>query len=56
MELETENSQRSNGKGRDVEMVNIYNAPIEIGSNDEEESLSPFKKFMQFKKANGNNY
>ena len=56
MELETENSQRSNGKGGDVEMVNIYNAPFKIDSNDEEESLTPFKKFLQFKKANGNNY
>ena len=30
MELETENSQRSNGEGEDVEMENTNNAPIEI--------------------------
>ena len=50
MELETENSQCSNGEGEDVEMENTNNAPIEIDSNDED------KKFMWFKKANGNNY
>ena len=30
MELETENSQRSNGEDEDVEMENTNNAPIEI--------------------------
>ena len=59
IKFETENSQCSNGDGEDVEMENTNNAPIEIDSNDEEESLSPwpqFKKLMQCKKANGNNY
>ena len=40
-------------------MENTNIASIEIESNDEEESLSPwprFKKFMRFKKANVNNY
>ena len=59
MELETENSRRNNGEGEDVEMESTNNAPIEIGGNDNEESLSPcpqFKKFMGFEKANGNTY
>ena len=45
-------------KVKTVEMENTNDDPIEIDSNDEEESLftwPQFKKFMRFKKANENN-